>query len=108
MAAKRRTRPKHPLLNEHALVAFLRAEAAEEPEDLAAMPWPTRVATFVLAFDGQMGNGGSQFGITKDLRVHDPTLLAVLAELRGPLAREVTKLVKRMATLGARSDILAA
>ena len=79
MAAKRRTKRKHQLLDEHALVAFLRAEAAEEPEDLAAMPWPTRVATYVLAFDGQMGNGGSQFWITNEWRVHDPALLAVLA-----------------------------
>ena len=106
MAAKQRPRPKHPLLDEHALQAFLRAEAAEEPEDLAAMPWPTRVATCVLAFDGQMGNGGSQFWITNEWRVHDPALLAVLGELRTPHAREVAKLVKKMAKIGARSDIL--
>lgn len=108
MAAKRHTRPKHPLLDDHALQAFLRAEAAEDPEDVAAMPWPARVATYVLAFDGQMGNGGSQFWITNEWRMHDPALLEVLSKLRSPVAREVAKLVRKIDKLGSRADVLEA
>ena len=106
MATTRRKQPKHPLLDEHALVGFLVFGDPLDPEDVNAMPWPTRVATYVLAFDGQMGNGGSQFWVTNEWRVHDPALLGVLGELRSPLAREVAKLVKKMAKIGVRSDAL--
>ncbi len=106
MAKPRRKKPKHPLLDAHYMEGFLGFGTAEDPADIEAMPWPARVATFVLAFDGQMGNGGSQFWITNEWRVHDPALLAVLSKLRSPRAREVAKLVKKIEKLGARADVL--
>lgn len=106
MAKSRRKKPRHPLLDKHALKALLRAGDPLDPEDVSDMPWPARLATFVLAFDGQMGQNGSQFWITNEWRVHDPALLEVLSELRFPLAREVSKLVKKTAKIGVRSDIL--
>jgi hypothetical protein len=85
-------------------VAYDGASLDDVVEDPAAMPWPARVATFVLAFDGQMGNGRSQFWITNGWRVDDPALLAVLEELRSPLVTEAPTLTRRIAKIGVLSD----
>ncbi len=91
MPEPRRRKPKHPLLDTHYMEGFLGFGTPEDPVDVEAMPWPARVATFLLAFDGQMGNGGAQFWITNEWRVHDAALLDALGEIRSPLAREVSK-----------------